>query len=51
MNLAAAESFSEETERLILYNEIYKVIFICEVLQGDFILIFEETFVASRASK
>lgn len=51
MNLAAAESFSEETECLILCNEIYKVIFTHKVLQGDFILIFEETFVASTASK
>lgn len=51
MNLAAAESFSEETECLILCNEIYKVIFIREVLQGDFILILEEASVASRASK
>lgn len=51
MNLAAAKSFSQKTECLMLCNEIYKEIFIHGVLQGDFILIFEETLVASKVSK
>lgn len=50
-NELGSSKISLRKECLILSNEIYEEIFIPRALQGDFILIFEETLVASRASE
>lgn len=51
VNLVTAKSSSQKTECLMLSKEIYKEIFIRRVLQGDFILTFQETLFASWASR
>lgn len=50
-NELGSSKTSLRKECLILSNEIYKEIFIPRALQGDFILMFEETLLASEASE